>query len=268
MSMRHHVQSVSVISLLLLAAALLAGCKDNEAEAIAAEAAKAAAALDRYKTPGLSHLARIQQVGELARKRPPLQADASSLPFEKTSFEKCKPPEVWTTAPYEGAFVHAEMVTEEGMRTYTSYPEEVNVVDRPFWASVGPLLTTGKYADGSTFDVVGSFEGNMTNFLATKYLGVVRTIVLRYPEVTGGAQFNGGRYRVDIYFFEIADPPKYLGGLRVDASNDDTIGFQYRKEDGENDMKAQLVRNLKSKSDESLCTRMLERAKGVAHGAP
>jgi hypothetical protein len=248
--MRHHVHSVFVISLLLLAAALLVGCSKDGASVI-----------ERYKAPGLAQLKRLQVVAEMMRDRPPLIADTPSLPFATASFQTNNYP------PTDGALVLAEWLTEEGLQKDSFNVESVGVVKDPFWGRSWAWLITGKNPDGSPPErrYPGiSMEEDLQAFVKVKYLGVVRTVEFRSPQVTGENSYMGGRYRVDIFFFELADTPKYLGGLLVDAVNDPERQFQYKTESREEDMRKELVSNLDYRSREAFDKVMAEHTKGNA----
>ncbi len=246
---RQHSHSVFVISLLLLAAALLVGCSKDGASVI-----------ERYKAPGLAQLKRLQVVAEMMRDRPPLEADTPALPFESASFKYSNPPP-------DGALVLAEWLTEEGLHKDSFSVESVGIVNDPFWGRSGAWLTTGKNPDGSPperrYSGI-SMEEDLQAFVKVKYLGVVRTVDFRYPQVTGENSYMGGRYRVDIFFFELADTPMYLGGLRVDAVNDAERQFQYQTESREEDMRKELVSNLDYRSEAAFDKAIAEHTKGSA----
>ena len=236
--------------ILILASAFLVGCANQEA-----------AVIERYKAAGLAQLKHLQGVGEMMRDRAPLDADAPSLPFERASFKKRDQP------PPDGAFIDAEFLTEEGMRK--DYLDVWLSVDQnPFWGRCGAWLTTGKNPDGSPPQFANVVEEELQVFLKVKYVGVARTVELRVPESAGEGQFSGGRYRFDMYFFELADPPKYLGGLRVDAYNDPKVRVEYRKRSRDADMKEWLVRNLRYRTHTALYELMTERAKGITMNPP
>ncbi len=269
MNKRHHVQSAFATSLLLLGAALLVGCRDKEAElAEAAKGAQADAVIERYKAAGLAQLERLRQVGEMMRDRAPLDADARSLPFSKASF-KYDP-----NSPSDGAFIDARWLTEEGLRKNDFLVEQFAVNKFPFWKECGAYLTTGKGSSGlrpgyMPHTDATAVEKDMQGFLKVKYVGVARTVEIRYPEVTGEDEFEGGRYRLDMFFFELTEPPQYLGGLRVDARNKSDIEFVYggtvsRREMAEDT----LARDLKFQTRTALYKMMTERAKGVILGEP
>lgn len=269
MNKLHHVHSAFATTLLLSGAVVLAGCRDKEAElAEAANVAAAAATIERYKPQGLAQLERLRQVGEMMRDRAPLDADARSLPFSKTSF-KYNP-----DSPPDGAFIDARWLTEEGLRKNDFLVEQFAVNRIPFWGDCGAYLTTGKSSGGYTpgyapDNDATAIEKAMQGFLKVRYVGVARTVEIRYPEVTGEDEFEGGRYRLDMFFFELAEPPQYLGGLRVDARNKSNIEFVYggtvsRREMAEDT----LARDLKFQTRTALYKLMTERAKGVILGEP
>ena len=246
---RQHVHSVFVISLLLLAAALLVGCSKDGASVI-----------ERHKVQGLAQLERLRRVSELMREQAPLIADTPALPFESASFKYSNPPP-------DGALVLAEWLTEEGLHTDSFSVESVGIVNDPFWGRSWAWLNTGKNPDGSPPErrYPGiSMEEDLQAFVKVKYLGVVRTVDFSYPQVTGENSYMGGRYRVDIFFFELADTPKYLGGLIIDAVNDSERQFQYKTESREEDMRKELVSNLDYRSQAAFDKVMAEHTKGNA----
>ena len=256
MSMRHHVHSVFVISLLLLAAALLVGCANKEA-----------AVIERYKAPGLAQLKRLQGVAELMRDRPPLVADAESLPLDGVSFMTGESYMTGEKLLPTGAFVDSEWLTEEGLRdNYFDAPFSIEA--GPFWGHCGAYLTTGKDSNGSPPKGDKDIEEKFQKFLKVKFLGVARTVELRLPEVTGEAQFSSGRYRFDLHFFELADPPQYLGGIRVDASNDPNMNVKFREDMREEAMNRRLLQNLSYRTHEELNKMMFERAKIASMNSP
>ena len=232
--------------MLIIASVLLVGCANKEA-----------AVIERYKAPGLAQLKRLQGVAEMMRDRPPLDADAESLPLGSASFE------VGAKAPPDGAFVDAEMLTEEGLRKNLSNLP-LPVWELPFWGDCGAYLTTGMDSNGSPPKGDKDIEEKFQKFLKVKFLGVARTVELRLPEVTGEAQFRSGGYRFDLYFFELADPPKYLGGIRVDASNDPNMNVKFREDMREEAMNRRLLQNLSYRTHEELNRMMFERAKGIS----
>ena len=259
--------SAFATTLLLLGAALLVGCGDKEAElAEAAKVAAAAATIERYKPQGLAQLERLRQVGGMMRDRAPLDADARSLPLAKASF-KYNP-----DSPPDGAFIDARMLTEEGLRK-GSFSEGFTVNELAFWGECGAYLTTGKGSQGTTpgytpYDDATAIEKAMQGFLKVKYVGVARTVESRYPEVTGENEFKGGHYRFDMFFFELADPPQYLGGLRVDARNKSEFEIQYRQGLLSETTRYALESDLKFQTRAALYKLMTERAKGVILDAP
>ncbi len=266
MNKLHRVRFALAAWLLLLGAALLGGCRDKQSElAQAAKEAEAAAVIERYKVQGLAQLERIRQVSELVRDRPPLDADSRSLPFEKASFKKDG------DSPPDGAFIDAGMLTEDGMMG-RSFSKGITVDDRPFWGDCGAYLTVGKGGGGYTTPRdAAAVEQELRAFLNVKYLGVARTIELRPPEDVNEDEFKAGRYRFDMFFFELADPPKYMGGLRVDASNDPQVRFKYvqgASTSRRSYMLERLVQNLNYQTQSALYKLMNERAKGVIMDEP
>ena len=266
MNKLHHVHSAFATSLLLLGAALLVGCKDKEAEAeqaaAAARAAAAAAMIERYRAQGLAQLERIKRVGELVREREPLSADSRTLPFDNVSFDETADP------PPEGTFAEAARMTEEGMQD-DSYNQGVTIDAYPFWGLCRAYLTTGKNHVGETPYDAAAVEKALQAFLKLKYVGAARTVELRNPEAEAiGNDFNGGRYRFDLFFYELADPPKYLGGLRVDARNESELKFKYKESSRKEDVERRLVYNLQYQTQAELYRMINERAKGFTMREP
>ncbi len=246
---------------------MLVGCRDREAElAEAAKVSQAAAVIERYKPQGLVQLERIRQVSEMMRDRPPLDADARSLPLAKASF-KYDP-----NSPPDGAFIDARMLTEEGLRK-GAFSDWFTVNEIAFWGECGAYLTTGKGSGGTTpgytpYDDATAVEKAMQGFLKVKHVGVARTVEFGYPEVTGEGEFKAGHYRFDMFFFELADPPKSLGGLRVDARNKSEFEIHYREGLLSETTRYALESDLKFQSRTALYKLMTERAKGVILDAP
>jgi hypothetical protein len=247
---RQHAHSIFAKCMLIIASVLLVGCAN-----------KGAAVIERYKAPGLAQLKRLQGVAEMMRDRPPLVADAESLPLDGASFMTDP------KAPPNGAFVDAEWLTEEGLRDdHFNAPLSIEAV--PFWEDCGAYLTTGMNSNGSPPKGDKDIEEKFQKFLKVKFLGVARTVDLRLPEVTGEAQFSSGRYRFDLYFFELADPPQYLGGIRVDASNDPNMNVKFREDMREEAMNRRLLQNLSYRTHEELNKMMFERAKIASMNSP
>ena len=231
-------------TLLITCLAFLA-CKKNDAEVI-----------EKHRPEASKQLERLKKVAALLKAQPPLDADAATLDLGSTSFQRYAKPSG------DGAFVDAEMMNDAGLNK-DFFDTWISIEQHPFWSRCGAWLTTGKNPDGSDPKFANVIEEELQGFMKVKKLAVVRTVQLVVPEPTGTNQFSGGRYRFDVFFYELADAPKYLGGVRVDAFNDENVKVKFKQSSKNADLKDWLVHNLRFRSQAALVDAVTARAPGV-----
>ncbi len=212
--------------------------------------------IEQHRKEGLAQLERLRALQKAVENVKPLDADDASLPLGTTSFEQYAKP------PPNGAFVDAEQLSEESFaKDFVTTDFTLN--EHPFWGRCGAWLTTGKNPDGSPPQFANVIEEELQEFLAVKYVGVLKTVDYVKPQPSGEEKFSPGRWRFDVYVFELADKPRLLGGFRVDGVNDATVKVEFEKKHREYDITTWLKRNLKWRSYEKLHDGLRARSQGV-----
>lgn len=221
-----------------------------------------AAPVARHRAEALAQLDRLQRVAELLQELAPLEADSRSLPLSHASFKKHADP------PPDGAFCDASQLTDEALASDFSQPHPLVLDEHPFWGRCIAWGLTGRSPNGDPPRFANVIEEEFAEFLAVKYVGVARPVEYREPTAVEAGTFSAGRYRFDIYFFELADEPRYLGGFRIDAVNSAQVRYQYREPTRSMDQSEWLIRNLRYQTQSALIEGLRQRAPGVVTHDP
>ena len=231
---------------LLLAALALAGCKKDDSVSV-----------EPHKAVGVPQLERLKKVAALVKAQPPLEADTPKIELGHTNFK----------SDGDGAFVDAEPLIGEGLQK-DYYDAWIAIEHHPFWSRCGSWFTTGKNSDGSQPRFKNVVDEEVARFVKVKTLAVARTVQLVVPEPAGDTEFKGGRWRFDVFFYSLDDAPKYLGGVRVEAVNDTTVGVKFKKDTKNADMKEWLVNNLRYRTQGALYDAVMKAAPGITMDGP
>jgi hypothetical protein len=215
------------------------------------------APLARHRDAALAQLKRLQRVAALVEARAPLEADSASLPLSRANFKKHAEP------PPDGAFIDASQLTDEMLSRDFSQPHPLTLDDHPFWGRCVAWVLTGRDPNGDAPRFAHVIEEEFGKFLSVKYIGVARAVDYREPTAIEAGTFSGGRNRFDLFLYELADEPRYLGGIRIDAVNSPQVRYQYREKTRTMDQSEWLLRNLRYQTHAALIAALRQRAPGV-----
>jgi hypothetical protein len=221
-----------------------------------------AAPIARHRDAALAQLDRLKRVAELVDQRGPLEDDSLSLPLAQASFKKYAKP------PPDGAFINLSQLTTACLATEAPRPDPMVVDFFPFWGRCISWVHTGRDPNGDPPRGAVVVDEELREFLSVKYLGVARIVDFREPTTLAADMFSGGRHRFDVFFYELADEPRYLGGFRVDAANSSQIKYEYRTKTRSMDQSEWLIRNLRYQTQSALIEGLRSRAPGVVTQDP
>lgn len=248
---------LAVVGLVLVLGGALGALKLETARKRAADFA----VVDKHRPAATKQLERVKRLAEAVKVQPPLDADTVTLPLSGVSFVDL------ANGPFPtGAFVDAPAL-EDGLRT-DFYRSDITFDESPFWGRCIAWLETGKNPDGSPPQFANVIEDELTAFETEKYVGVVRTVEYVKPALTGEGRFAAGRYRFDVFFYELSDRPRLLGGLRLDANNDESVRVKYQEKSRAFDELDWLGRNLRLRAYEALHDALKKAAPSAALHPP
>ncbi|MCC6333070.1 MAG: hypothetical protein IT380_03665 [Myxococcales bacterium] len=211
------------------------------------------AVIEKHRAAASAQLDRVRRLADAVRAEKPLDADTVTIPLSGVSFV-----DLSGQPPPTGAFVRADLLTEEGYRDDDD-GDDFTFDRSPFWGRCGAWLETGKDPDGKPPKFANVIEEEFQAFEKVRYVGVVRPLELVKPERKDDATFLAGHYRYEVLFYELSDSPRLLGGLRLEGKNDEAVRVKYQEKTRAFDEAEWLRRNLRLRAYEAL-SRALEKA--------
>ncbi|MEW5738055.1 MAG: hypothetical protein AB1938_03960 [Myxococcota bacterium] len=208
------------------------------------------AVIEKHRAAAAKQLDRVRSLADVVRAQGPLDADTVNIPLSGVTFV-----DLSGAPPPNGAFVRAELLTEEGYRD--DFDGDDFTFDRsPFWGRCGAWLETGKNPDGTPPKFANVIEDELRAFELVRYVGVLRPLELVKPERRDDSTFAPGHFRYEVLFYELSDKPRLLGGLRLEGKNDETVRVKYHEKTRAFDEMEWLRRNLRMRAYEALFTAM------------